>query len=144
MNVILSADPTSTGAAARDWCMDHLPPGDTVIAVYAVTGVREFAFRVPPFDVLADEHALRAELDRRFGDPLRRAELRYDARIVVDSPERAVRRTADQERADLIVIGKHPHPAIVDVVLHETAEHLVHAPPCPVLVVPAGGRTTPA
>jgi nucleotide-binding universal stress UspA family protein len=49
---------------------------------------------------------------------------------------RSVRRCSASHRstiaADLIVVGKIAHGPLADFVLNETANHLVHRPPCPV------------
>jgi nucleotide-binding universal stress UspA family protein len=39
--------------------------------------------------------------------------------------------------ADAIVVGKVPHGAIGDALLGGVAAHLVHHPPCPVVIVPS-------
>jgi nucleotide-binding universal stress UspA family protein len=50
---------------------------------------------------------------------------------------RAVAEVAPDEQVDLIVIGKRPHSWLADAVRGPIATHIVHDPPCPVMVVAA-------
>ncbi len=135
MKVILNADTSEPGDCARDWCRIHLGPGDELIAVLAITPVGEFALAVPPINGVGDERKLYAAVEAEC-QPLREAGIHCEARVVVNSAEGALHDIAEVEHADLIVVGKRPHGAIVDAVLNDTAAHIVHNPPCPVLVVP--------
>jgi nucleotide-binding universal stress UspA family protein len=137
MKVILNAEPSERGRAAREWCRAHLGSADELIAVVAMAPVGEFVLAVPSIDGLGDEQKLQAGVEAECCQPLRDAGINCEARVVVDSPERALLDIAVAESADLIVVGKRPHGAIVDTVLHDTAAHIVHNPPCPVLVVPS-------
>ncbi len=136
MRVILNLELSERGQAARDWCCTHLGSGDDLIAVLATSPVGEFFLAVPPVNGVGDEKQLQAavEADCR---SLQDAGINCEARIVVDSAERALLDIAVVESADLIVVGKHPHGAILDAVLHDTAAHIIHNPPCPVVVVPS-------
>ncbi len=135
MKVILNAEASERGQGAREWCRSHLGAGDEVIAVLAMTPVGEFALAVPPVAGIGDEKRLRAGVESQCRS-LRDAGIRCEARVVIDSAERALLEIAEAEHADLIVVGKRPHGAIVDTVLNDTAAHIVHNPPCPVVVVP--------
>jgi nucleotide-binding universal stress UspA family protein len=136
MKVILSADGTDEGAAARQWCAANLHAGDSVIAVVGVNQFGEFVLGVPPFDALGGEPELLAGVKGEYCRPLTEIGLACDARLLRDSQRRAVIEVAETERADLIVIGKRPHGWIADLVLGEVIGQVVHHPPCPVLLVP--------
>jgi nucleotide-binding universal stress UspA family protein len=57
---------------------------------------------------------------------------RLSTRVVPGSASRALLRTADEESADLLVVGVHPH------VLGSTTHPIVRGASCPVLTVPGG------
>jgi nucleotide-binding universal stress UspA family protein len=140
MKVILSADIGDAGDAALQWCRTHLGPGDEVIAVFAMSGLGEFVLGVPPVDALGGDKEVQAEMERTACGPLRDVGVTCESRVVVTSATQALSEMAPAEDADLIVIGKRSHWALVDAVLHDTATQLLHHPPCPIVVVPAGAH----
>ena len=58
---------------------------------------------------------------------------RVSTRVVPGSPSRALVRIAEEESADLLVVGVHPH------VLGSTTHPIVRGAHCPVLTIPPGG-----
>jgi nucleotide-binding universal stress UspA family protein len=138
MRVVLSADGTGEGQAASHWCATHLGADDSVIAVLGINQLGEFVMGVPPFDEMAVMPDLMAKVQRECCDPVAAAGVRCETRVVSHGQARALSDVARRVHADLIVIGKRPHGALVDAVLGEVAGQLVHHPPCPVVVVPAG------
>lgn len=58
---------------------------------------------------------------------------RVSTRVVPGSPSHALLRIAEEESADLLVVGVHPH------VLGSTTHPIVRGASCPVLTVPPGG-----
>jgi nucleotide-binding universal stress UspA family protein len=141
MKVVLSVDSLEAGDEAAQWCIDHFGPGDTVIVVVGVNMVGEFVLGVPPFDALGGEPALVHQLERRYCEPLVANGVACEATLVPHGQARAVADVARRKGADLIVIGKRCHGRVGDALHDETARHLVHHPPCPVVVVPVGGLT---
>ena len=137
MKVVLSAETGPVGDAARDWCLAHLGPADEVIAVVGLSNVNELVLGVPPFDGMVTEGELLAVVEHDFCRRLNKAGIRSVARFRREAQARAVAEAAVEEGADLIVIGKRPHSWIADAVLGPVAVHVVHHPPCPVVVVPA-------
>jgi nucleotide-binding universal stress UspA family protein len=136
MHVVFSADGSEEAAAARQWCVEHLAPTDTVTAVVGVNGFQEFVIGVPPFDTLGSEAQLAAELDQDSCAPLREAGLSCRIRLVHHAQGKAVVDVAAEEGAELIVVGKRPHGPVVDAILGTVAGQVVHHPSCPVVVVP--------
>jgi hypothetical protein len=51
-------DGREEGDEARQWCVDHLSPGEAVIVVVGVNMMGEFVLGVPPFDALGGENEL--------------------------------------------------------------------------------------
>ncbi|HTN78073.1 MAG TPA: universal stress protein [Acidimicrobiales bacterium] len=137
MKVVLSAENGQQGHAARAWCTEHLGPGDSVVAVVGLSNIGEIVLGVPPFDGLATEGELIAEVEHDFCRQLRTFGVTCQTRFVHKAQARAVAEVASEEDADLIVIGKRPHSRIADAVIGPVATHVVHRPPCPVVVVPA-------
>ena len=65
-----------------------------------------------------------------------------DARIVAipdSSPARALHRLAEQEQADLLVVGSARHGAIGRMLLGDVSRDVLHGSPCPVAVAPLDG-----
>ena len=144
MNVILSTDLADEGLAARQWCAANLHAGDSVVVVVGVHQVGEFLLSMPPFDTLDGEPALLAKVERDYCGPLTETGFKCGVRLVRHAQGRAVVEVAEKERADLIVMGKHPHGRFGGALLGEAASYVVHHHPCPVLIVPTAptGRST--
>jgi len=137
MKVVLSAESGDHGDAARDWCVSHLGPTDAVVAVIGLSNIGELVLAIPPFEGTATEGELLAVVEHDFCRRLERVGIPCTARFVRETQARAVADVASDVNADLIVIGKRPHSWITDAVLAPVAVHVVHHPPCPVMVVPA-------
>ena len=58
-----------------------------------------------------------------------------DQRVETGKAYREILRVADEQRADLIVIGAHGHGVIEQMFVGSTAQHVVRRAGCPVLVV---------
>jgi nucleotide-binding universal stress UspA family protein len=144
MKVVLSADALDKGRCSRRWCIEHLGPGDTVVAVAGLPPFTGFVLGVPLVDRVETEHELLIQTDREYCEPIRAIGAECDARIVPGAQARAVVDVARAEGADLIVIAKRPHSRLGDAVWSEAANQVVHHPPCPVVVVPAASRRTDA
>jgi nucleotide-binding universal stress UspA family protein len=132
MRIVVSAEGSSEGAAARAWCRAHVHNGDEVIAVVGMGQITELMLTVSPLVDLASERQLVEQTHARFDH----AGVDADVRLINKDQYRAVLEVAASEHADLIVVGKRPHGAVADTLLNDTAGHLIHHPPCPVLVVP--------
>ncbi|HEY1282462.1 MAG TPA: universal stress protein [Acidimicrobiales bacterium] len=144
MKVVLSADALDKGRCSRQWCIGHLGPGDTVVAVAALPPFTGYMLGVPLVDQVETEHELLIQTDREYCEPIRAIGAACDARIVPGGQARAVVDLARAEHADLIVIAKRPHSRLGDAVWAEAANRVVHHPPCPVVVVPAATRRADA
>jgi nucleotide-binding universal stress UspA family protein len=91
--------------------------------------------------------ALRDDAERSLRSVRDAADL-PDARIVTvpnTSPSRALHRLAEEEHADLLVIGSAHHGTLGRMLLGDVARATLHGAPCPVAVAPhafAGGPIT--
>jgi nucleotide-binding universal stress UspA family protein len=137
MRIVISADSSVEGDVARNWCAANVRPGDEVIAVIGSDQLSEVMLSVSPLMGVADPALLRESVERRLESAVAARGVSCDTKVSYHSQARAVMETARAEHADLIVVGKRAHNAVTDAITNETALHLVHHPPCPVLVVPA-------
>jgi nucleotide-binding universal stress UspA family protein len=88
----------------------------------------------PPYASLAEPDAAR-ELERDLAD----AGVSARTRVLGDaSPARALHRVAEEERADVIVVGSTHHGRAGRVLAGDDAVGTVHASPVPVAVAPRG------
>jgi nucleotide-binding universal stress UspA family protein len=140
MKVVLSADGSDESAGALQWCLDHLDGGDTVIAVAGLDGVGEFVIGLPPFDSLDGEQEMVNGIERDVCAPLTAKGIACEPRLVHHQQAKGVAGVARDENADAIVVGKHPHGVIGDVLHSEVADSLLHEPPCAIVVVPVKKR----
>lgn len=136
MKIIVSADGGEEGSAARRWCVEHAQPGDEIIAVVGVDQFSEIMVSMSPLLDVADPDRLRDSVEQRYDHEVASHGVHCETRLTYHVQARAVDETARAEDADLIVVGKHPRAALADAVHNETALHLIHRPPCPVVVVP--------
>jgi nucleotide-binding universal stress UspA family protein len=58
------------------------------------------------------------------------------------SPARALHRVAEEQHADLIVVGSTHHGPVGRVLIGDDAQATLHASPCPVAIAPRGAATT--
>jgi nucleotide-binding universal stress UspA family protein len=136
MRVVVSADGGAEGRAARRWCIEHLTSVDEVVAVLGVDSFSGAMLSLSPFVAVAEPESLREGVERRFQTALEQCGVRCRAQVGFRSQAAAVLDAARAEQADVIVVGKRPHGVVGDALCNETAGHLVHRPPCPVVVVP--------
>jgi nucleotide-binding universal stress UspA family protein len=88
----------------------------------------------PPYASIAEQDA-----KRQLTDELARAGMTARMLVVGDSsPARALHRVAEQEHADVIVVGSTHHSRLGRVFAGDDAAATLHASPCPVAVAPRG------
>ena len=92
--------------------------------------------------IQADEPEVQAEIDRRAKElSSEGVETRVEkSSIFVGGPGAVLARIADEEEADLIVVGTRGHGAAAGVILGSVAHRLLHLASQPVLVVPESAR----
>ncbi|MEW6298229.1 MAG: universal stress protein [Thermodesulfobacteriota bacterium] len=96
-------------------------------------------FNVAEFEasLQADAEARAKEIIARTGDKA----VQVETRVIMGEPFSDICRTAEHEKADLIVMGSHGRTGLRHVLLGSVAERVVRHAPCPVLVV---GKKAPA
>jgi nucleotide-binding universal stress UspA family protein len=80
-----------------------------------------------------DINGLRGQLDAVAIDPA----VKVIRRVVLGSPLEAVLEVAEEEHADLIVMGTHGRTGIAHMLIGSVAEQMMRAAPCPVLTLKA-------
>ncbi|MGE3178252.1 MAG: universal stress protein [Vicinamibacterales bacterium] len=83
-----------------------------------------------------DERQRLKEEAERFAAPVRAAGARVDTRVEVGQAIAHILGTAQEERADLVVIGTHGASGFEHLVLGSVTEKVLRKAPCPVLTVP--------
>jgi len=71
-----------------------------------------------------------------WSEPLRAAGLRCSAQLVHRRQVSALVEVTRREGADLLVVGRDSRHGLADIAVGAGFDHLVHAPPCPLVVVP--------
>jgi nucleotide-binding universal stress UspA family protein len=87
--------------------------------------------------------ALRVDADKRMRKILaraRKAQVTARGLLLRGVPHEAIARAARTHRADSVVVGTHGRRGFSRLFLGSVAARVVATAPCPVLVVPAGGR----
>jgi len=94
------------------------------------------------FDTTRFETSLLEDAEQRMkGVVAKEKRLEIESKVMMGEPFRDICRMAEEEKADLIVMGSHGRTGLAHVLLGSVAERVVRHAPCPVLVV---GRKTPA
>ncbi len=88
--------------------------------------------------LLAEVEAKLKEFATRIGTP----NVRLDTRVILGEPFHDICHMAEQEAADLIVMGSHGWTGLRHVLLGSVAERVVRHAPCPVLVVGRRAHTS--
>ena len=108
MRIVISADGSVEGDAARQWCAANARPGDEVIAVVGADQLSDVMLSVSPLMGVADPQLLRESVERRLESDLSAVGVSYESRVSYHGQAKAVIETAEAEHADLIVVGKRP------------------------------------
>ncbi len=135
--LVVGVDGSAHGDAALAWAIGMAGDDDEVVAVNTWSTPIPIGIDVPRFDVTA----LRAEAERTVD--LAADKACADAGV---NPDRVVRHVAEgdprwvfkemEKEAGLLVLGTRGHTGLSHLVLGSTTTSLIHAPTCPIAVVP--------
>lgn len=146
MKILLATDGTKfSRAAVAMISLINLPPESEIklISVIDVTiplSVDTYAGYMPPTIELENairEHAdkLLSEAKQHVSNKLVESKIIITADVLVGSPESRIVETAEEIKADLIVIGSHGYNRWERLLLGSVSDSVVHHAPCSVLVV---------
>jgi nucleotide-binding universal stress UspA family protein len=134
--IVLGMDFSIPARQAARWILDHLAPEGRLLLVHSLEIAEPPSFLrafVPPNDS-AHESARRGALVRlqELADSLNGADVHTALRE--GRPGDRIAAVAQETDADLVVVGEHGHRRGLADVLGSTAEQLVRAAACPVLL----------
>jgi universal stress protein family protein len=135
--VILSLDGSEASHAAVQWCAQHLAPATVVIAVCGIGEFGEFVIGIPPFDMPSSEAGIEECVEHEWTEPLRRAGLHCEPRLVHRRQAPALLQVVTLEQPDALVIGRPPRRPLRDIVGGSAFNKVIHHAGCPIVLVPS-------
>ena len=135
--MVVGVDGSEGAARALRWaaqlaCEDNAE----VIAVFARPPMVEVVPGLPTALPMIWRDELVRVLEERWCAPLRAAGIRFRARLEETTAPSALMHVADEEDADLIVVGAHGHGGFTDRVLGSVSYKVSHRAHQPVVIVP--------
>lgn len=134
--IVVGADGSAGSHGAIEWAGTRAAElGAEVLAVLVVRPFGEFILELPPLPghVVSDLHDA---LERSWCKPLRDAGVKYRSVVVEDDPANGLLKAADEEHADMLVLGAQGHGGVVHRVLGSVSYKVAHHATCPVVIVP--------
>lgn len=144
MKILIGVDESPCSEAALEFVRGlPLPASTRAIIVSAVQVVVPAYSEVyvaggDAVDQLVEaETKFHGEVVAKAETKLRGTGLQLETRVLTGDPRDVLVRTAQDERADLLIVGSHGRSGIAKFVLGSVAAHVVTHAPCSVLVVKA-------
>jgi nucleotide-binding universal stress UspA family protein len=135
--VVVATDGSNAAHRAIRWCADFAENADLdVVVVHVISNVGEWLMSVAQIDFQQIERERRELLKGPWTAPLRDAGVSFRTQLLVGDPIDAVLSAADEQDADLVVIGKTGHDRIGSSLLGGTAMKLAHRTKRPLLLIP--------
>lgn len=136
--VVVGADGSDGSRRALSWSAGlATATGAKVVAVHVLTYSRELLRDVTPDTMRRWRRDLGDDLRARWCEPLVVADVEHRSVVVEgDSPAVGLLDTADEENADLLVVGANGHGGFADRVLGSVSYRVTHRARQPVVVVP--------
>jgi nucleotide-binding universal stress UspA family protein len=135
--VIWATDGSETAERALPYALSMLEPGGALLAVHVTDRFPPLSFACdPPFaDDPELERRIRAQVEELCADGVDATLMvvRANASRVAD----AIAQTANDQGAEVIVIGTHAYRPAVNLTLGSITHRLLHIARCPVFAVPA-------
>lgn len=135
--IIVGVDGSPAALNAVHWVAARASETNAeVVTVTALDIDTQFARDLPPSGLGNWRVELRRQLKEDWVRPLVKAGVSYRSTIVEASPATAIMEVADEENADLIVVGTHGHGGIGDRLLGSVTYRVTHLARHPVTVIP--------
>jgi nucleotide-binding universal stress UspA family protein len=143
--IVIDVDGSAESAEAVRWVAENVDRTTQVIAVAALEPVGEFFLGLPPSDLVNWRTDVAQALRSTWCAPLTDAGFGVRYRLEDMTPWRALMYAAQEEEADMIVVGRAHHGLLHGLMNSDDADHLLHHAHLPILVVPAAaGDRRPA
>jgi nucleotide-binding universal stress UspA family protein len=140
--IVVGVNGSAASDAALEWALEEAESrGAEIIAVHVLkpiganggTTVREVRLR--EFEYLGDE--MRSHVKNELFGPLTRTDIRHRIIIVEGHPASGILHLAEDEDADLIVVGNGLHSTMEDLFLGSVAHELSHTARRPFALIPS-------
>ena len=140
MKIILSIDDSPHSQAALEWVRNMRWPDGAQLVVLSAVELLAYAMVEPGglefYDnLLTDQMRVHEEVVAGAARDLKQAGLSVTSRVAQGDPRMVILETAQQEHADLIVVGSHGRTGLPKLIMGSVASHVVTHAHCNVLVV---------
>ena len=134
--IVVGVEGSVGGLTAISWTAQLAAPlGARVVAVHAFEPLSYVGKAKPPLDFVRLRAECEAELTQRWCDPLARAGVAFETRMIDDQPVEALVTVADEVDADLIVVAARAQSTLRGLLLGSTSLKLPHETTRPVCIV---------
>src|SRR3954451_10454249 len=136
--IVVGVDGSGAASRATRWAAGRArESGAEVIAVTAIDVDTQFTRDLPPSGFGNWRDQIRHRLKTEWVRPLVDAGVEYRTKVVEAAPAAALMQVADDEQAELIVVGAHGHGGLGDRLLGSVSYRVTHLARQPVTVIPS-------
>jgi nucleotide-binding universal stress UspA family protein len=138
---LVGYDDSPAARSALTWGLGHVQRehGDLVVA-YVSSSALEWELAAVQVNADPLVHEFERRLREEWTAPLREAGVTYETRVLHGRPADALLRCAQQEDAELIVVGMTGRGTVNELLMGSTTHQLLHHAARPIVAVPAGWR----
>ena len=137
LRILVATDGSEAADHAVRWCADFArATGAEIVLMHTVSKVGEWLMSVAQVDFVKLEADRRDLLERVWAEPLRKAEVPYRTKFLTGDPVKTILATADDEDADMLVIGKAGHSGVGSSLLGGSAGKITQHTSRPLLLIP--------
>jgi nucleotide-binding universal stress UspA family protein len=138
LRILVATDGSEAADHAVKWCAEFArTTGAEVVLMHTVSKVGEWLMSVAQIDFVKVESERKDLLERVWAEPLRKAEVPYRTKMVSGDPVKTIIALADDENADMIVIGKTGHSGVGSSFLGGSAAKISQHTSRPLLLIPS-------
>ena len=143
--LVVGVDGSGGSRRAVEWAAQlAVATGATVLAAHVLTYDRELLRDLTPDTMRTWRRELEQDLRTRWAQPLIDAGVEHRCLLLeYESPAEGLLATADDEHADLVVVGATGHGGFTDRVLGGVSYRVTHRARQPVVVVPPDWKAAP-
>jgi len=136
-HVLVATDGSSNATEAVRWAAGiAAATGAAVTAVHVFEPLSRLHGQHGPVDLAGLRAAAEQDLQGEWSEPLRSADVSFDAVVVEGRPSEAIAEVAHQCGADLVVVGARGLSALKGLVVGSTSMQLPHLVHVPVTIIP--------